>query len=114
MQNYTQDRRSYGLMTGLITGAVVGAGVGAVVALWLAPEAGAEVRQRVFAAGRALGRRTSDQCEALGEQVGSAVEELTRHAQDVRDGMADAVTRGAQAVERQAAAVKGGSRPHSL
>jgi len=114
MQDYTEDAGPTGLMTGLLIGAVVGAGVGMAVALWLAPDATSEVRQRVVAAGRTLRRQASGQYDAVGAQVENAVDELTRHAQEVRNGVADAVTRGAQAVERQAAAMKGAPRPDSL
>jgi gas vesicle protein len=84
MTEQTQNSRDYGFMIGLLTGSVVGAGL----ALWLAPKAAGEVRDRV---------RTSAQ------RIGI---DLKHKRDDFRNHVADAVARSAHDVEQFVAAVK--------
>ena len=85
MNSQTQNSRDYGFLIGLVTGSVVGAGL----ALWLAPKAAGEVRDRV---------------RASAQRIGS---DLKHRGDDFRDHVADTVARGAHEVEQFAAVVKG-------
>ena len=76
----TQERRDYRFILGLVAGTVVGAGL----AMWLAPNAASELRERVTDSAR----------------------KLARNGQGVRDDIADAVATGAHEVERFANAAK--------
>lgn len=78
MNEHTQKNPDYSFGIGLLTGAVIGAGL----AIWLAPRAASELRQRVAGAAR-----------SFGEQV-----------QAVRDDIMTAVAKGADEVERYATA----------
>ena len=102
MNAHSQDHRDYGFVIGLLTGTFVGAGL----AMWLAPRAASELRERMTDSARRLGRRASEQYQQASARVGEAVEELTRKGQGVRDDVAEAVARGAHEVERQARAAK--------
>ncbi len=105
-QPRVQEHRDYGFVIGLTAGTIVGAGL----ALWLAPRLAAEVRQRVTDTARHLGQRASDQYQQATTRVGEAVEELAKKTDEVRDGVADAVVRGAHEVERLAVAVRSDRR----
>jgi gas vesicle protein len=96
MNTHMQERRDYGFAIGLLTGTFVGAGL----ALLFAPRV-LEFRDRLSESAQDLGRQAST-------RVGETVESLTRKGQDVRDGVADAVARGAKEVERFATAAKTG------
>ena len=98
----TQAPRDFGFVIGLLTGTVVGAGL----AVWFAPRLAAELRERVADSARTLSKDASDRYEKASTRVGEAVDEITRKGQGVRDGVADAVVRGAHEVERFAKAVK--------
>jgi len=91
MTEQIQKRRDYGFAIGLMTGAFAGAGL----AMWLAPRAAAELRDRV-----------TDSAKVFGNRVGETVDELKQQGQGVRDDVADAVARGAHEVERFAVAAK--------
>lgn len=104
MNAQTQEHGNYGFILGLAAGTVVGAGL----AMWLAPRAAAELRQRVTDSARSLGKRASDSYREASTRVGDVVDDLTRKGQGVRDEVADAVVRGAHEVERYATAVKAG------
>ena len=84
MNSQTQNSRDYGFMIGLLTGSVVGAGL----ALWLAPNAAGEVRDRV---------------RASAQRIGS---DLKHRGEDFRDHVADTVKSGVHDLEQFAAAVK--------
>jgi len=107
MNSHTSELRDYGFVMGLLTGTVIGAGL----MLWLAPRTASEIGQRMTDSAKNLGTRASDQYQQARTRVGDAVDELTRKGQDVRDGLADAVARGAREVERGAKASKSGSGP---
>jgi len=91
MNQQTSHSGNYGFLAGLLAGTVVGAGI----ALWLAPEATAEVRGRFNASAR-----------RLGEDLRSKGNDLRSKADDIRDNVASAVARSAHDVEEFAVAVK--------
>jgi gas vesicle protein len=94
------DRRDYSFLMGLMTGVVAGAGL----AMWLAPKAAAELRQRVTSSAKDFGDRASEHYEQVSEQigvrVGAAVDDLTKKRDSMRDDVADAVVRGAKDVAK--------------
>jgi gas vesicle protein len=102
MTEQIQKRRDYGFAIGLMTGTCVGAGI----AMWLAPKAAAELRDRVTDSAKAFRKRTAEQYRQAGSRVGETVDELKQKGQDVRDDVADVVARGAHEVERFAVAAK--------
>jgi gas vesicle protein len=77
-----REQRDYSFVTGLVMGTVVGAGL----ALWLTPGAAAEARDRLAGSAQRVG------------------DELARKGYQARDRVAETVARGAQEVERYAAA----------
>jgi len=97
-----KESRHYGFVIGLVTGTVAGAGL----MMWLAPRTASEVRKRVTDTARNLGNRASEQYQQATTRVGNAVDELTRKGQDIGDGVADAVARGAHEVQRYATAAQ--------
>jgi gas vesicle protein len=98
----TQEHRNYDFVIGLVTGTFVAAGL----AMWLAPRSASDLRQRLTASATSLGQLASERYQQASTRVGDAVDELTQKGQDVRDGVADAVARGAHGVERYARAAK--------
>ena len=96
----TQERRNYGFAIGMLAGAFVGAGV----ALWLAPRASSELRERMAESARSLGKQASNRYQQAGKRVAETVDRLARQAQDAGDEVASAVGRGAREVDRIAAA----------
>lgn len=102
MSEQTERHRDYGFVVGLGAGTIVGAAL----AIWLAPRAASELGTRVTESARRVGAGAARQYRNASARVGAAVGEVTEAGQDVRDGLADAVVRGAQAVERQATATK--------
>jgi gas vesicle protein len=99
----TQVRRDYGFILGLLTGTVVGAGL----AMWFAPRMAGEIRDRLADSANALNDRAVEGYQAAATSVRETVEDLTQRGREIRDDVADAVGRGAHAVERMAATVKG-------
>jgi gas vesicle protein len=87
-----------------LTGTFLGAGL----ALWLVPRSAAELRQRVTDSAKGLGQQASERYRKAGTRIGDAAGELAKKGQGVRDGVADAVARGAHEVERYATASKSG------
>lgn len=87
---------SYEVAFALLTGTVIGAGL----ALWLAPRAASELRDRVTDSARRLGRRAATGYDQAGARVAAAVDDSARKGQDVRDEVAVTVARGAREVER--------------
>ena len=79
--------RDFRFAIGLVSGAVIGAGL----AMWFGP-----------GLADALRRRAAESAQRVGE----VVDGLTNQGQDLRDGVADAVARGARHVERSAMAAK--------
>ena len=102
MSEQIQKLRDYGFMIGLMAGTFVGAGL----AMWLAPRAAAELRDRVTASARALRKGAAEQYRQAGSRVGEAVDELKEKGQGVRDDVADVVARSAHEVQRYAVAAK--------
>ena len=72
----------------------------------LVPRAASELGHRVTNSARGLRKRAAKRYEQASAGVGSAVQELTKKGQEVRDDVADAVVRGAHEVERVAKAAK--------
>ena len=96
MTAQTPHSRDYGFVIGLITGSVIGAGL----ALWLAPNAAGEVRDRV--------KGTAQRIGGTAQRIGI---DLKQKSDDMRDHVADAVARSAHDVEQFAVAVKTERRP---
>lgn len=108
MHSETREQRPYGFVIGLLAGTVVGAAL----AMWLAPDAASELRERVGQSARTLGKRASEGYRRTAAHVSDAVDEVAKKGQAVRDEVAEAVARGAHEVERQAKAAKSDrSRP---
>ena len=98
--------RDYGFAIGLMAGTFVGAGL----ALWLAPRAAAELRERITDSAKTLGQEASERVRQANTHLVDAVGELTRSGQGVRDNVAEVVARGAREVERFATASSTQSR----
>ena len=96
MNSHLQERRNYSFAMGMLAGTFVGAGL----AILFAPRISA-LQEQLTESARTLGRQAST-------RVGETVESITRKGQDVRDGVADVVARGAHEVERFATAAKTG------
>ena len=104
-----QENGNHHFLLGLMTGSVIGAGL----AIWFAPRLASELRQRVTESatdfGNAASRRYQDvtaRVNDVADRVTDAVDTATTRAQAVRDDAADAVVRGARAVEQFAKASK--------
>lgn len=102
----TRPHRDYGFVIGLVAGTCVGAGL----AMWLAPRAASELRERMTDSARSLGQRASEGFQEANTRVAEAVGELSRRGRGVRDEVAGAVARGAREVERHATASLAQSR----
>ena len=102
MNELTRDCGGSGFVFGLLTGTFVGAGL----ALWFAPRAAAELRQRAAHSAMRLGKRASKHYQEASTAVVDAVDDLARRGRDARDDVADAVAHGAHEVERYAAEAK--------
>lgn len=102
MNEQTKQTRDFRFVTGLAIGSVVGAGL----ALWLAPRAAAEIRDRAVGSAKHLGDAVSERYRDARLRVTGAVDGLTRKGQGVRDGVMDTVVHGAQEVERGAQGVQ--------
>jgi gas vesicle protein len=98
MSEQTRQTRDYRFVTGLAVGSVVGAGL----AMFLAPRAAAEIKERAVGSAKNLGNVVTDRYRDARLRVTGAVDGLTRKGQGVRDGVLDTVVRGAQEVERGA------------
>ncbi len=113
MDPHTPEPRNHRFLIGLLTGTAIGAGL----ALWLTPRAAGELRERLTESAKDLSRRAADRYQDASGRVNDAVDEITRKGQGVRDGVADAVARGAHEVERFATAAKSdrgaGAKAHS-
>ena len=112
MNEHAQENRNQRFLVGLVTGAVVGAGL----MMWFAPRTASEARLRLPDSARSLRKRAARQYQEAGTRVGEAVDDLTKHGLDVRDGVAEAVARNAREVERRATFAKSdrvaGDRQH--
>ena len=97
-----QDRRDHTFLIGLLTGTFVGAGL----AIWLVPRAASEWRQRMTDSAKELSRLASERYQQASARAEAVVDDLTTKGQTVRNDMAEAVVRGADAVARQATAFK--------
>ncbi len=84
----------------MMAGTVIGAGL----AMWLAPRAASELRERVTDSARSLGNLVGQQHQRASDSVATIAEDLTRRAQGVRDNIAEAVAHRAHEVEDYATA----------
>jgi gas vesicle protein len=98
MNDEHQNHRYPGFFLGLLTGVTVGAAVAA----YLSPTIGREVRKRVAASAKDLGKTVSGYYEQASAGVVDAVEDLTTKSQRARNAAADVVARGAHEVARGA------------
>ena len=102
MNEEAKQTRDYRFVTGLAVGSLVGAGL----AMWLAPRAAAEIKERAVGSAKQLGDAVSERYRDARLRVNGAVDGLTRKGQGVRDGVMDTVVHGAQEVERGAQEVE--------
>ena len=98
-----------GFLMGLISGSAIGAGV----AIYLAPRLASELRQRLAASTTDLQNAASEGFQNVAARVANVVDrvadvadDVTRRGEAVRDGVADAVGRGAHEVARGAREVE--------
>ena len=108
IEDNTSNRRGSFLL-GLITGSAVGAGL----AIYFAPRLALVLRQRVTDATTGLRNAVSDGVQSAAtraadvvERVADVADDMTRRGQAARDGVADAVARGAHEVGRGAREVE--------
>ncbi len=93
---------NHDFLIGLMTGSVIGAGL----AIWFAPRMASELRQRVTDSATDLGNAASRRYQDVTTRVAGVVDAVTTRGQAARDDVADAVGRGARAVEQFAKASK--------
>jgi gas vesicle protein len=98
----SRETRDYRFVAGLALGSLVGAGL----AMWLAPRAAAELKERAVGSAKQIGDAVSERYRDARLRAASAVDGLTRKGQGVRDGVLDTVVHGAQEVERGAQGVQ--------
>jgi gas vesicle protein len=91
-----------GFLIGLIAGGAIGAGL----TILLAPRIAAELKQRATGSARKLSHAASERYQEVSTRIVGVVDEVTARGQAVRDGVADAVGRGAREVEQFAMASK--------
>jgi gas vesicle protein len=90
-----EDTRDYRFATGVAIGSVVGAGL----AMWFAPRAAAEIRERAIGAAKDFGHTVSDRYQQARHRVVDATRGITRKGQELRDGLYDTVAQAAHGVE---------------
>ena len=87
---------AHGFILGLMVGGIAGAGA----AILFAPRPGAELRQRVVATATGMGDAATERYQQVTTRGSKMMAEFTNRADAVRDDVADAVSRGAQKVDR--------------
>lgn len=102
MNEQAAHTRDYRFVTGLALGTIVGAGL----AMLLAPRAAAEIKERAAGSVKNLGGAVSERYRDARSRVTGAVDGLARKGRWVREGVSDAVVRGAQKVEHGAQKVE--------
>ena len=95
-----QEPQPYGFLIGMMAGTVIGAGL----AMWLAPRAASELRERLTDSARSFGNLVGQQHQRASDSVATMAEDLTRRAQGVRDNIAEVVAHRAHEVEDYATA----------
>jgi gas vesicle protein len=88
MNTHRDQHSDFSFVIGLFTGALVGAGV----AMWLAPRATSELRERLTEAATDVSRRAAEQYQEISTGVGRAVDELARRGEGVRPGARQTAT----------------------
>jgi gas vesicle protein len=102
MNSDTQEPRPYSFLIGMMAGTVIGAGL----ALWLAPRAASELRERLTDSARSLRNLAGQQRQRAATSVATMAEDMTRRAEGVRDNIAEAVAHRAHEVEDYATAAQ--------
>jgi len=102
MNEQATTSHDYRVAAGIAVGSIVGAGL----AMWLAPRAAAEIKERAAGSAKQLGDAVSERYRDARLRVTGAVDGLARKGQGVRDGVMDTVVHGAQQVERGAKEVE--------
>jgi gas vesicle protein len=98
----SRNTGDFSFALGVLAGTVMGAGL----VMWLAPRAAAEARRTVTDSANAFREGVTERYGETSQRLVSAVDDLAARGLGVRDGVADAVVRGARHVERVAVAVK--------
>ena len=105
IQDNTSNRGG-GFLLGLLTGSAVGAGL----AIYFSPRLASELRQRMADTTTGLRNAASERFESAAARTADVVadvaDDMTRRGQAARDGVADAVARGAHDVGRGAREVE--------
>ena len=101
--------RNNTFLIGLIAGGALGAGL----AIAFAPRLASELRHRVTASTTNVTRAASRGYQEAGTRIAGVVDGVAASGQAVRDGVAEAVGRGARDVERFAMASKTTARRRS-
>ena len=102
MNTHPENGGSNLFLFGLITGGVIGAGL----AIAFAPRLASELRQRAMASATDLSNAASQGYQEVSTRIVGVVDGVAARGQAVRDGVADAVGRGAREVEQFAMASK--------
>ena len=112
IQDNTTNRGG-SFLIGLMTGSAIGAGL----AIYFSPRPALELRHRVTDSTTGLRNAASERFQSAATRVADVVEraadvadDMTRRGQAARDGVADAVARGAHEVGRGAREVVRGAR----
>jgi gas vesicle protein len=100
MNSDMQPSRPYGFGLGLLTGTIIGAGL----AMWLAPRAVSELRERLIDSAKNFAKRVGQEHEQVATYVEETADDLTRRGQVVRNNIAEAVAHHAHEVEAYATA----------
>jgi gas vesicle protein len=98
---------AHGFILGFMVGGIAGAGA----AMLFAPRLAAELRQRVVDSATGMGDAATERYQKGTTRGLEMIAEFTHRADAVRDDVADAVSRGAQKVDRFAMDSKKRKRP---
>ena len=102
MNEQVTKTRDYRFAAGLTVGSLVGAGL----AMWLAPRAAAEIKERAVGSAKHLGDAVSERYRDARLRVRGAVDGIARKGRWVRESVSETVVHGAQEVERGAQEVE--------
>ena len=102
MNGQATRSHDYRFSAGLALGSLIGAGL----AMWLAPRAAAELKERAVGSAKQFGDAVSERYRDARLRVSGAADGLARKGQGARDGMLETVVQGAQEVERSAQSVQ--------
>ena len=102
------NQRADNGINGFVLGLVTGGAIGAALAIALVPKVASELRQRVRASAGDLREVAARSYEETSGRIADAIDGVAARGQAARDGVADAVGRGAREVEAYAMASKAG------